>query len=103
MTQPKKEENVLVDVIKAVVAGKLTPSMHALEQMKARDIDFSDIEEAIFQAKREEFKDEVTDDKKAWKYAIRGKNENGDKDIRIIVVYLESPGMLIVTAIDKNK
>lgn len=103
MTQPIKKESVLLDVIKAVEDGQLIPSKHALEQMKARDIDFSDIEEVVYRAQREDHKDQLTDDKQEWKYAIRGLNDQGDKDIRIVVVYLESPKMLIITAIDKNK
>ncbi len=103
MHLPIKKETVLLDLIFATEAGLLTPSVHAIEQMKARNIDFSDIEEAVYTAVREDHKDELTKDSTAWKYAIRGTNQNGDKDIRIIVLYLESPRMLIVTAIDKNK
>lgn len=103
MSQPIKKESVLLDVIKATEVGQLIPSEHAQKQMKARDIDFSDIEEAVYKAQREDHKDQLTDDKQEWKYAIRGLNDKGDKDIRIVVVYLESPKMLIITAIDKNK
>lgn len=56
----------------------------------------------IYRANREVDKDRLTDDGKEWKYAIRGLNDNGDKDIRIVVVYIE-PKILIVTAIDKNR
>jgi hypothetical protein len=62
----------------------------------------TDIEEMIYQAQREDIKDVITKDGLAWKYAIRGKNDKGDKDIRLVVLY-KNPGMLIVTAIDKNK
>ena len=99
---PSKKEHVIQDVINAHERGHLIPSKHALEQMKARGISLLDIEEMIFKASREEDKDQLTDDGKFWKYAIRGPNENGDKDIRIIVLYID-PKMLIVTAIDKNK
>ncbi len=100
---PNKKETVLQDVIAAIDAGALIPSKHALEQMADRDIDMSDIEEAAYQAYREEFKDSLNNDGSDWKYAIRGENKNGDKDIRIIVAYLDDPKMLIITAIDKNK
>lgn len=99
---PIKKETVLIDVVNAVNEGKLIPSKHALEQMAERSIDLSDIEEAVFRARREEFKDQETEDGQDWKYAIRGNNEAGDKDIRIIVVYIPDSKMLIVTAIDKN-
>lgn len=55
----------------------------------------------IYQAQREDQKDELTNDKSDWKYAIRGKNNNGDKDLRIIVIF-DDPKAIIVTAIDKN-
>lgn len=102
MGEPKKSETVIQDCIKAHTLGVLILSTHAQEQMKVRDIDLSDIEEALYQAQREDNKDQLTDDKE-WKYAVRGKNDNGDKDIRIIVKYLPSPKMLVITAIDKNK
>jgi nitroreductase len=103
MSEPIKKSTVLQDLITAMEAGQLIPSKHALEQMKARDLDLSDIEEAAYRAYREAHKDQLTDDKQEWKYAIRGLNDLGDKDIRIVLVYLESPKMLIITAIDKNK
>jgi hypothetical protein len=103
MSEPIKKETVLQDLITAVETGQLIPSKHALEQMNARDIDLSDIEEAVYRAKREDHKDQLTNDGQDWKYAIRGLNDLGDKDLRIILAYLESPKMLIITAIDKNK
>ena len=103
MSDPIKEEGVLQDVLNAVEKGFLIPSAHALEQMKDRDIDFSDIEEMVYRASREEFKDQKANDGRSWKYAIRGTNDNGDKDIRLVVKYIEKPKMLIITAIDKNK
>ncbi|MNL28000.1 hypothetical protein D3C87_1496290 [compost metagenome] len=80
----------------------MIPSIHAQEQMSKRDIQMSDIEEAIYSSHREEGKDSLTGDGKSWKYSLRGKNENGDKDLRIIVVFFE-PKVIVVTAIDKYK
>lgn len=71
--------------------------------MRERNIDFSDVEEAIYRAQREEVKDVVTNDGLAWRYALRGSNDNGNKDIRLVVIYLERPKMLLITAIDKNE
>lgn len=70
--------------------------------MAKRDIQMSDIEEAIYNAQREVNKDELTKEKTDWKYAIRGMNNNGDKDLRIVVIF-KDPRTIIVTAIDKNK
>ena len=102
MDEPKKKETVIQDVIAAVEKGHLIPSSHASERMSERDIQFSDIEEAVYNAIREDSKDELTDDGTDWKYVIRGNNDNGDKDIRLVVVYLKDPKMLLITVIDKN-
>ncbi len=101
MGNPEKRNTVIQDCIKAHSNGSLILSNHAQEQMKKRNILYSDIEEMIYQAQREDQKDELTNDKSDWKYAIRGKNNNGDKDLRIIVIF-DDPKAIIVTAIDKN-
>lgn len=98
----EKRPNVVQDVIEALESGNLIPSFHALEQMEKRDIQFSDIEEAIYKAHREESKDSLSKNGRNWKYSLRGKNKNDDKDLRIIVVF-DDPDAIIVTAIDKNK
>lgn len=97
-----KRPNVIQDVIKAFESGNLVPSNHAQDQMVARDVQMSDVEEMIYRAQREEAKDSPTKDKKDWKYALRGLNDSGEKDIRIIVVF-NDPDAVIVTVIDKNK
>ena len=102
MGEPIKKETVIQDVITAVEKGHLIPSSHASLRMDERDIQFSDIEEAVYNAIREDFKDGLTDDGLDWKYVIRGTNSNGDKDIRMVVVYLKDPKMLLITVIDKN-
>lgn len=89
-------------MIEAYHKGFLIPSTHALEQMAHRDVQMSDIEEMIFQASREENKDSLAKNGKDWKYALRGFNSSGDKDIRIIVVF-NDPDAVIITVIDKNK
>ena len=61
----------------------------------------SDLYEAICNASREEHKDELNTQTGDWKYAIRGTNIDGDKDIRIIIVF-KNPTTLILTVIDLN-
>ncbi len=97
-----KRVNVIQDVIKALESGNLVPSNHAQEQMERRNVQMSDVEEMIYRAQREEAKDSLTKDKKDWKYSLRGLNDSGEKDIRIIVVF-NAPDTVIVTVIDKNK
>ncbi len=98
----EKRHNVIPDIIAALESGYLIPSIHALQQMEKRDIQMSDIEEAIYSAHREESKDSMTSDGANWRYSLRGKNENGDKDLRIIIMFAD-PKAIIVTTIDKNK
>ena len=97
-----KRENIVPEVIRALEEGRLRYSFHAQEQMTKRDILVSDIEEALYRSQREENKDSLTNDKKAWKYSLRGANDNGDKDLRIIILF-DEPNVLVVTAIDKSK
>jgi Domain of unknown function (DUF4258) len=97
-----KKINVIADVINALESGNLVPSLHAQAKMEVRKVAMSDIEEMIYRSQRDEFKDELTKDGKAWKYALRGLNDKGDKDIRIIIVFYD-PKTVIVTVIDKNK
>ena len=95
MRVPIKSVSIIQDVIEAVESGQFIISDHAAIRMKERNIDFSDVEEAVYRATREEVKDSPTNDGLAWKYALRG--------FRLVVLYLEKPKMLLVTAIDKNE
>lgn len=98
----RKRSNVIPAVIAAFEKGLLIPSFHATEQMQIRDVQFSDIEEMIYRSQREEHKDALRKDGKDWKYAIRGSNANGEKDIRLIVIF-NDPEAVIITVIDKNR
>lgn len=98
----KKLPNVIQVVIAALERGNFFLSIHAQEQMVIRDVQMSDVEEMIYRAYREESKDSLTKDKKSWKYSLRGVNDDGDKDIRIIIV-LNDGDAVVVTVIDKNK
>ncbi len=99
---PIKRSNVIEEVIKALEEGRLIPTTHAQDQMKNRDIQISDVEEALYRSVCEDFNDKLTDDQLDWKYSLRGTNDSGDKDLRIIIVF-KDPKVLIITAIDKNK
>ncbi|MEQ1663819.1 MAG: DUF4258 domain-containing protein [Bdellovibrionales bacterium] len=97
-----KCENVIAEVIKALEEGNLIPTTHAQKQMKDRDIQLSDLEEALYRCSREEFNDRLTSDGNVWKYSLRGKNNTGLKDLRIIIIFKDTK-VLVVTAIDKTK
>lgn len=87
MTIPKRS-NVLQEVIAALESGFLIPSNHAQKQMDVRNVQLSDIEEMLYCAHLESHKDSLrTDGVSDWKYSIRGLTDDGQKDIRIIVVF----------------
>ncbi len=102
----RKEDNILQIVLEALESGNLLLSFHAMEQMSAREIKFSDISEALYRCERQEYKDVYLENpitkKWNWRFAIRGLNDNGDKDLRIIVV-LQNPKTVIVTVIDLKR
>ena len=101
MIAPKRD-NVLLAVICSVETGNLKPTFHVLKRMQERKILLSDIHEAIFSARREEHKDEYDDVSGDWKYAIRGMNDDGNKDIRLIVVF-KDPTTIVLTVINLNQ
>lgn len=105
MQSPKKE-NILQTVLEALESGNLIFSFHALEQMEAREVVISDVKEAIYQGQREEYKDDYRQNpnnkKWSWRYAIRGLNDDGDKDLRVVVA-IEDPKTIVVTVIDLNR
>ena len=101
-----KEDNIIQRVLEALESGNLLLSFHAMEQMSAREIKFSDVSEAIYRCERQEHKDVYQESAKTkkwgWRFAIRGLNDLEDKDIRIIIV-LEDPKIVVVTVIDLNR
>lgn len=101
-----KEENVIYKVLQALESGQLLLSFHAMEQMNAREVKFSDVSEAIYRCIREEYKDVYHQNpynmKRSWRYAIRGRNDSGEKDLRVIVA-LENPKSVIITVIDLER
>lgn len=99
---PAKKTDVIAAVIRALEEGHLIPTTHAQKQMKARDIQQSDLEEALYRASREAQNDRLTSDGTDWKYSLRGTNDNGDKDLRIIIVF-KDPKVIVVTAIDRHR
>jgi Domain of unknown function (DUF4258) len=97
-----KKDEVIQKAIGALENGNLRFSKHALIRMKERKIVISDIKETIYNAQRESIKDQLTDDGSDWKYALRGKNEAGDKEIRLVLLF-DGQNVLVVTAIDLNR
>lgn len=78
-----KEENVLQKVLLALESGQLLLSFHAMEH---KDVQHQNSSTKSW----------------SWRYAIRGRNDSGEKDLRIIVV-IENPKTVIITVIDLDK
>lgn len=102
MLIPMKREDVLLTVIKAMNEDHLKFSFHALVRMKERNILLSDVTESILNSIREEYKDDFNFQTGDWKYAIRGLNKDGSKDIRLAVTF-KDPKTIIITVIDVSK
>ena len=104
--EAKKKENISQTILEALESGNLVFSLHAMEQLEAREVVFSDVKEALYQAQREELKDDYRQNPKSkkwsWRYAIRGLNESGEKDLRIVIA-IEDPKTIVVTVIDLNR
>lgn len=104
--EAEKKEDIFKIILEALESGNLTLSFHAMEQMQARKVVFSDVKEALYQGQREEQKDDYRQNPKtkkwSWRYAIRGENESGEKDLRVIVA-IEDPKTIVVTVIDLNR
>lgn len=99
MDTVKKKEDVLLSAIRAIESGNLRMTFHAIERMKERNILLNEIEEAIFNGKREEHKDEFNPERGSWKYAIRGNTDDEDKELRIVIAF-KDPLTMVITVID---
>gem|GEM_PF-4388613 len=65
--EAEKKENILPTVLAALESGNLIISFHAIEQMEAREIVFSDVKEALYQGQREEQKNDYRQNPKSKK------------------------------------
>ena len=97
--RPTQRPNIIEDLTRALVTGRLIPTTHAQQRMVERNITMSDIEEAIAQCQREPIKDKLTIDGTDWIYHVRGKTNDLTKDLRI-AFFFDDPRAIIVTVID---
>lgn len=99
MKKAVKKENILELVRSSLEKGTLRITMHALDRMKERNLSWSDLKDVIVNGRREFKKDLYNIEAGEWKYAIRGFNEEKEKDIRVIVV-LGDFKILVITMIE---
>lgn len=74
-------------------------TQHAHEQMAARRITRPEVWHVLETGRHEARKDQFSQEFNTWKYAIRGKTVDRDRELRIVITF-ESDDMLVITAID---
>ncbi len=101
MKRPDKVKDILGLVSTAVAAGHLTYSRHADQRMSKRGIIKPEVEYVLKNGHHEAKKDHFNEAYRSWDYAIKGLTVDGRR-LRIVVA-MEQPNVLVVTAIDLDK
>jgi predicted transcriptional regulator len=100
--RPEKDALVVAKVATFLIADQIQFPVHARQQMHIRDITRSDVLEVLSRGWREPRKDEWKEAFRQWRYAYRGHDDSGIKNLRVAVA-LEDSGVIVVTAIDLDK
>ena len=95
---PKKHNNVMQLISKAIEDGRYLDTRHAFERQSLRKITRPEILYVLRNGFHEKRKDVYRLEFESWNYAIRGKTIDR-RNIRIAVSFDESD-LLIITAID---
>jgi hypothetical protein len=98
---PPKNDDILNVVRAAICEDRYQFGDHALDRMHERKITALDIRDVLMKGRRETAKDEYKEQYKRWRYAFRGRDEMA-RELRVIVSE-ETPGVIIITAIDLEK
>jgi len=94
-----KLENLLEVVRDHVALGNYVDTRHAKIRKEQRRILTRDVVSILMSGFHEKKKDKFDPHYQEWNYAIRGKLESEDREIRVIISFDEE-GMLIITAIE---
>jgi hypothetical protein len=100
---PKPEKvpqfsDLMPRIHRCVEKGRYRQSIHALERLHERDIDFMDALYVLKNGYHEKPKTTFDEAFQNWKYAIRGKTLEG-LDVRVVVQFHEDL-MIILTVIE---
>ena len=101
MKRPDKQKNLLDTISTAIGSGNLVYSSHANQRMYQRGIIKPEVEYVLENGHHEAKKDQFNEGFGSWDYAIKGTTVDGRK-LRIVVA-IERPNVLIVTAIGLEK
>lgn len=96
---PGKCNNILQIVRDAMKNGLFRYTSHAKERMVERNITHDDVKEVAISGWWEKKKDKFQKEHNEWNYAIRGKVEEEEREVRIIVAQ-DANNVLLITAID---
>lgn len=101
MKRSRKEADIIELTKAATDNGQVKYSSHANDRMRERAIVKPEIESILRSGHHESRRDQYREEFQAWDYAIMGKTIDGRK-LRVVVA-IEKPNVLIVTAIDLDK
>lgn len=101
MPRPPKVKALKSLVEDRVLHGRLRYSAHANQRMRERGIIKPEVERVLLKGRHEAAKDAFNELESGWDYAFRGKTVDG-RELRIVVA-IEEPNVLVVTAIDLSK
>ena len=97
IVKAEKHENLLERIAYCIEKDRYKFSNHALERKEQRNFSLSDILYVLKHGRHEKAKDTWDEQRKMWKYAIRGKTI--DQECGRIILSLDKSGMLIITVI----
>lgn len=97
-----EKTEVLKKISKALKDGRVSPTLHAEERMRERNISWFEIKAALESGYNERVKDSYRSEFGCWTYSIPHDlilSESEKRRLRIPVAF-DSDGTLVVTAID---
>lgn len=97
MAKTEKCADLLEQIRLCIEKSHYRFSSHALERKQERAFHLFDILDILKNGRHEKSKDAWDEQRKMWKYAVRGKTT--DRDEGRIIVSLDRAGMLIITVI----
>lgn len=101
--RPEKIGDLKGAIQRALDEARYRVQEHCKERMFLRGILLIEALYVLQHGRHEARKDRFREDFQSWCYAIRGKTLDPPKELRIVVSFDPSAGMLLITAIDLGK
>jgi len=99
LKRPDKDANAEALIAGYVGQGFVRIPQHCRDRMVERQISYLDILSVLRQGRREPRKDEWKPERSGWRYAYRGRDSFGIRELRVAVA-LDVSGAVVVTVID---